>query len=226
MLWSRLGSAYDPAGAAGRARRAASDRVARDRPAAGGHRALPRRDGEWPGVGELRDWQECQRDWVEANNACRADILDRLRADGPLPASELPDTCVEPWQSSGWNNNRNVHDDARPPGAARRGRRGRSVTGGTGCGTWPRGSIRTTRIPRDEARRLRDERRLQRPRHRPAAGRRARSSRSTSARPGSPPWSRACAVSGGSTRASSASRSRAARPCSRRSTGCCTTASG
>ena len=70
----------------------------------------------WPGRGELRDWQEEQRDWVEANDACRRDILARLRADGPLPSCELPDTCVVPWKSSGWNDNRNVADAARPHG--------------------------------------------------------------------------------------------------------------
>jgi uncharacterized protein YcaQ len=63
---------------------------------------------EWPGVGPLKPWQEEIRDWVEANNDCRRDILERLRADGPLPIRELPDTCVIPWASSGWNNNRNV----------------------------------------------------------------------------------------------------------------------
>jgi uncharacterized protein YcaQ len=62
----------------------------------------------WPGTGPLRPWQEEVRDWVTANNDCRRDILDRLRADGPLPASELPDTCVLPWKSSGWNDNRNL----------------------------------------------------------------------------------------------------------------------
>ena len=45
---------------------------------------------------------------MHANNACRMDILDLLRTDGPLPIRELPDTCVQPWKSSGWNNNRNV----------------------------------------------------------------------------------------------------------------------
>jgi len=39
---------------------------------------------EWPGRGELRDWQESRRDWVEANNACRLEILDRLGSSGPL----------------------------------------------------------------------------------------------------------------------------------------------
>jgi len=71
--------------------------------------ALYRADmAEWPGVGEVRAWRLHNRDWVMTNNDCRRDILERLRADGPLPKSELPDTCVQPWASSGWNNNKNV----------------------------------------------------------------------------------------------------------------------
>jgi uncharacterized protein YcaQ len=62
----------------------------------------------WAGDDDLGDWQQGSRAWVMANNACRLDILERLRADGPLPASELPDTCEVPWRSSGWNNNRNL----------------------------------------------------------------------------------------------------------------------
>jgi uncharacterized protein len=62
----------------------------------------------WPGPGELREWQESVRDWFDANAACRQDILDLLRTDGPLPSRELPDTCVLPWRSSGWTNNQNV----------------------------------------------------------------------------------------------------------------------
>lgn len=62
----------------------------------------------WPGPGELKPWQVEAREWVQANATCRRDILERLRADGPLPASELPDTCVVPWRSSGWNNHRNL----------------------------------------------------------------------------------------------------------------------
>jgi uncharacterized protein YcaQ len=45
---------------------------------------------------------------VEANDACRRDILARLAASGPLPSRELPDTCAVPWRSTGWTNNRNV----------------------------------------------------------------------------------------------------------------------
>jgi len=62
----------------------------------------------WPGHGELREWEEAQRDWVAANGECRRDILDRLTDDGPLPARSLADTTVVPWKSSGWNDDRNV----------------------------------------------------------------------------------------------------------------------
>ena len=43
-----------------------------------------------------------------ANEGCRLDILERLRQDGPLVMRDLPDTCVVPWTSTGWTNNRNV----------------------------------------------------------------------------------------------------------------------
>ncbi len=62
----------------------------------------------WPGPEPLRDWQNYQLTWVEANDACRGDILQALRSEGPLPARELPDTCAVPWQSTGWTNDRNV----------------------------------------------------------------------------------------------------------------------
>jgi uncharacterized protein len=63
---------------------------------------------EWPGVDEVPYWLESQAAWVEANDSFRRDLLVELQRDGPLPRSELPDTCTVPWQSSGWNNNRNV----------------------------------------------------------------------------------------------------------------------
>ena len=63
---------------------------------------------EWPGRPPLQEWQEDTSDWVEANSTCREDILDLLRAEGPLPARELPDTCDVPWRSSGWNDKKNV----------------------------------------------------------------------------------------------------------------------
>ena len=62
----------------------------------------------WPGPGELKDWEISLRDWVEANDDTRRDILDKLYDEGPLPTSALPDTTLIPWESSGWNNDRNV----------------------------------------------------------------------------------------------------------------------
>lgn len=46
--------------------------------------------------------------WVEANDPFRADVLQLLAREGPLPAREIPDTALVPWRSSGWNNSRNV----------------------------------------------------------------------------------------------------------------------
>ena len=48
------------------------------------------------------------RDWLEDNEGCRLDLLQRLREDGPATARELPDTCVRPWHSSGWSHHKNV----------------------------------------------------------------------------------------------------------------------
>jgi uncharacterized protein YcaQ len=62
----------------------------------------------WPGRPPRRPWMDDVADWVEANDGCRRDILAVLRAEGPTPARELPDTCEVPWQSSGWTNNKNV----------------------------------------------------------------------------------------------------------------------
>jgi uncharacterized protein YcaQ len=71
--------------------------------------ALYRADmADWPGRGPLLEWQEGLAAWVEANHACREDILQMLRSEGPLPAVELPDTCAVPWRSTGWTNNKNV----------------------------------------------------------------------------------------------------------------------
>jgi uncharacterized protein YcaQ len=108
VLWSRLGPAYSPQ----QLRDAVDEQALIQlrgvlRPPE--DIALYRAEmAEWPGTGELHDWQQARQDWVATNNACRRDILERLRADGPLPQRELPDTCVLPWASSGWNNNRNV----------------------------------------------------------------------------------------------------------------------
>ncbi len=62
----------------------------------------------WPTPGPWKDWHHRLSDWVTANDACRRDVLERLRQEGPLPLGSLPDTCVQPWRSSGWNDGKNT----------------------------------------------------------------------------------------------------------------------
>jgi uncharacterized protein len=57
----------------------------------------------------MRTWRnERAQRWWELNEAFRAYILDRLRADGPLPLREIEDHSVAPWLSTGWTHQRNV----------------------------------------------------------------------------------------------------------------------
>jgi uncharacterized protein YcaQ len=62
-------------------------------------RSYPRGDG---------DWRRKMRRWWDINAEFRAYLLDRLRADGPLPLRELEDRSVAPWLSTGWTDQRNV----------------------------------------------------------------------------------------------------------------------
>ncbi|WP_439939572.1 DNA glycosylase AlkZ-like family protein [Nocardia sp. N13] len=62
----------------------------------------------WPGEPPLAEWQEDVRDWVDANDASRREILALLRSEGPTAARDLPDSCEVPWRSTGWTNNKNV----------------------------------------------------------------------------------------------------------------------
>lgn len=108
VLWSRLGSAYDPdelVSALDTQRLIELHMMIRPREDL---RLYTAEMAAWPGPGELREWQEDVERWFAANEECRLDILERLRMDGPLPARELPDSCVVPWRSSGWTNNQNV----------------------------------------------------------------------------------------------------------------------
>jgi len=108
VMWSRLGSAYVPG--------ALHDAVADGLLVELSMMLRPAEDvalftaemAAWPGVGELTDWQVALAKWVEANDDCRRDILDKLYDEGPLPSSELPDLTLVPWRSSGWNDDRNV----------------------------------------------------------------------------------------------------------------------
>jgi uncharacterized protein len=56
------------------------------------------------------DWPSYERPraWLRDNDRFRRDILELLGTSGPLTSRDIPDTCVVPWASSGWTNNRNV----------------------------------------------------------------------------------------------------------------------
>ena len=102
VAWSRLGSAYDPAGLK---HALEQDRTLFE------HNALirPMNDvglclagaADWPS-------RAGPRAWLEANDSFKQDVLDRLTDAGPLTSRDIPDTCAVPWASSGWTNNRNV----------------------------------------------------------------------------------------------------------------------
>jgi len=160
VAWSRLGPSHPPAELdAALGGRALLELQAMIRPA--GDLALYRAAmADWPGRGRLRGWQESLRDWVQANDACRRDILRRLASAGPLTSRELPDTCRVPWESTGWTHNRNVTQllemMTRRGEVAIAGRRGRDRLWDLAARVYPDHPV----VPAAEARRIRDERRL------------------------------------------------------------------
>jgi hypothetical protein len=167
VVWSRLGSSYSPSDLVS----ALEDRSLIEvrgmiRPSE--DVALFRAEmAEWPGNGELLDWQEFRSDWVKANDACRLDILDRLADFGPLTSRELPDMCDVPWESTGWTNNQNVIkllDFMVQRGeVATAGRRGRERLWDLAAHVYPDVPV----VPKDEALRIRKRTAAALARHRP-----------------------------------------------------------
>ncbi len=99
--------------------------------------------------------------WLKTNDSFRRDVLKLLRKSGPLQSRDIPDTSVEPWQSSGWTGNRNVTQmleflSARGEVATSR-RVGRQRLWDLAERVYP--AVDKT-VPLDEARRLMAERRL------------------------------------------------------------------
>ncbi|HEU0212681.1 MAG TPA: crosslink repair DNA glycosylase YcaQ family protein [Jiangellaceae bacterium] len=102
VAWSRLGASYQPA----QLQRALEE-----------ERTLFEYDATVRPMSDLglylagaQDWpsREGPREWLRSNDAFRRDILDLLGRAGPLLSRDIPDTCVLPWGSTGWTNNRNV----------------------------------------------------------------------------------------------------------------------
>jgi uncharacterized protein YcaQ len=156
VLWSRLGSSYQPA----HLQKALEEdrtlfeldamvRPMSDLPL---HRAEM---GTWPHYNS-------HREWLRANDRFRRDVLDRLAASGPLLSRDIPDTSVVAWPSTGWTNNRNVTQMLEfltlRGEIAIAGRQGRQRRWDLAERVYP---AEMPLIPVDEARRLRNERRLQ-----------------------------------------------------------------
>ena len=101
VCWSRLGAAYEPEDL---------DDLLADR------QLYEDADGIRPmadlrlHLADMRAWPpwEKTRDWLEANELFRNEVLDVLDADGPLASRDVKATAQVPWQSSGWNVDRNV----------------------------------------------------------------------------------------------------------------------
>ena len=96
ILWSRLGSAYEAA--------QLSKAVELDR-------LLFEFDGSFRPVSLLplmlpamRRWPQRPktREWLDANAAFRSEVLARLRAEGPMLASQIPDTAEVTRPPDGW----------------------------------------------------------------------------------------------------------------------------
>ena len=102
VLWSRLGSDYRPEDLADAVeiRRQLFELDMMIRPIEDLELLLP---GMLQGSPYPRT-----REWLEANEPFRQDVLERLRQDGPLSAREIDDTSVFSWPSSGWTNEKNV----------------------------------------------------------------------------------------------------------------------
>jgi uncharacterized protein YcaQ len=102
VAWSRLGSAYQPAHLQ---QALEQDRTLFE------HNALVRPMSDLGlYLAGAADWPSYERTraWIRANDPFRRDILDLLGSSGPLTSRDIPDTCVVPWASTGWTNNRNV----------------------------------------------------------------------------------------------------------------------
>ncbi len=102
VLWSRIGWSYEPG--------QLSKAVEMDR-------LLFEFDGAFRPVSLLplmlpgmRRWPQrtSSRLWLEANAAFRADVIARLRAEGPLLASAIPDTAQVSRAPDGWSGSNQV----------------------------------------------------------------------------------------------------------------------
>jgi uncharacterized protein YcaQ len=102
VLWSRLGSSYRPDDLK---RALEEDRTVFELDAT--IRPISDLGLYLAGAADSPSYER-SRAWLRENERFRRDILGVLKRSGPLSSREIPDTCVVPWASSGWTNDRNV----------------------------------------------------------------------------------------------------------------------
>ena len=102
ILWSRIGSGYEPLQLS---KAVESDRL------------LFEFDGAFRPMSLLplmlpamRQWptRPSTREWLQANDRFRTDVLARLRAEGPLLANQIPDTAQVARAPDGWTGSNQV----------------------------------------------------------------------------------------------------------------------
>jgi uncharacterized protein YcaQ len=115
VLWSRLGSTYDPSDLTNAIERDRTlvETVAYIRPP----RDLP------AVIAEVREaaMHPNTAAWLEKNEPFRRDIIVLLEKEVPLLSRDIPDTCVVPWAVVRLDQQPQHHQDARDPRAPRSG---------------------------------------------------------------------------------------------------------
>jgi uncharacterized protein len=166
VAWSRLGNSYDPA----QLQRALEGERTVFEFRAQDHDAEPPLAMVRPManlglyLADMADWPRRNpraARWLDANKAFRKNVLGLLRESGPLRSSAIPDSSAVPWASSGWTNERNVTQLleflAAHGEVAVAARRGRHRLWDLAERVYPSD---TPVVPADDARRIRDEKRL------------------------------------------------------------------
>ncbi|SFB76248.1 hypothetical protein SAMN04487968_101376 [Nocardioides terrae] len=154
VAWSRLGSTYDPSDLvfALETERSLVEHVTfiRTMDDIGIHLSVA---DEW--------MHQMTKDWVAANPRFRERLLAQLRDQGPTAVGDLPNDPEVPYTSTGWNDDKNTGRMLEVlclrGEVAVSGRRGRTRVWDLAERVYPDDLFRP---PPDEARRLRDERRL------------------------------------------------------------------
>jgi uncharacterized protein YcaQ len=155
ILWSRIGQGYDPIQLS---KAVETDRLLFEFD--GAFRPVSLLPLMLPAMNRWPPWQRT-RDWLDANQRFRTDVLARLRAEGPLLATQIPDTAEVARASDGWYGpNQVVHmlDSLQQQGEVAVTRReGRHRLWDLAERVYP---PNLPEFPDDEAQRMLDERRL------------------------------------------------------------------